>query len=251
VASILFGNPIKWQSLRKNWKPLLGLGFIGYFGLYGLQLSGLKSITSSESAAIMLLAPLFTVAIEVMISKKMNVINLISSVLGFIGASLILLKINPFLKNGNENIGIKLTIAAALCLGLSVVQTRKILTKESSDITIIELTFYSMLIGLLIFLPFSDWTEYPLQFKNITFSNLFSLLYLSLICSAFSFYLWNWSLKYISSSVASVSMYIKTPTALAVGALLVKEDLPVRFYYGTALIFIAVIISQKSKRSYT
>ena len=254
IAAIIFGfiallreNDFQFANVRARFGELLGLGFFGFSGLYILQMTALKHITSSQSAAIMLLAPVFTLITDSILKKELRLREALITVIGLIGASAILFDQYRVDFTGVAFHGLLLTIGASLCLGVSVIQTKRLLavSKQGSGFTVFNLTFYSVLIGLLGLVPFLI-LEQANSNQSIPITPAFWMwsAYLGILCSVVAFLVWNWSIKHVSPIAAAVAMYLKTPVALGVGAVLLHENLTLVFYAGTLLILATLFSNQ-------
>lgn len=245
VAAYLFKVRLRAAVVRHHFFPFLSLGIVGFSILFASQMWGLKYISSSESSVLMLMAPVFTVAIESIRQKKAVVMEFLMIFTAFVGAGLIILdqyKVNF----GDVNLsGVWFTLLAAFCLGASVIQTRALQRSELSlRPTVAEITFFSILIGFLFLLPLADFSRDNIATLFSRPELMLGVLYLSVVCSVIAFFLWNWSVKHMSTQSASVTMYIKTPVAIGIGTMIAKEQLSYRFFLGTVLIMGAVVVGQ-------
>ena len=150
----LFGYPI---ALPRGWRSLacvVSVGLVGFGLLYPLQLIGLKGITSGLSAAIMLTSPLFVIlAGAFILREKISNRKIGAVVLGLAGGVILLTASGSMSSVLNLDFVFPsvLTLAASLCLALSVILTRFF----KSPLNPQTLTFWSMLVGLLVIIPFA------------------------------------------------------------------------------------------------
>lgn len=253
VGLIIIG---KWQKksfefyhFSKFKTELLILGCINYVFLYAAQLYGLKHISSSLSAAIMLLAPIFTILIDIVKFKSISAKDGISILSAFSGSYLILIS------NMNNNSecsliqGILFTFVASFCLGYSVILVKnfkiKYEVKIKSSLSIFNLTLYSFGIAVIGFFPLMIFEIYETNKQiNFNFNVLAWLLYLGILCSIVAFIMWNYSIIKNHILVTSISMYLKTPVAFLLGFIFLQENLTLNFYIGTLLILIPLIFNQ-------
>lgn len=230
---------IQIEVLRSRLAALIGLGLVGYTGLYTLQMIALKHITSSQSSAIMLLAPVFTLIVESSLKGSIRGREVVTTAVGLLGAVMILFDQYKVDFSGIAFQGLILTILASVCLGVSVVQTKRLLVPIDGvpGFTVFNLTFYSLSIGALGLLPFVAIEQgNSTQLIPLDFRFWLWLSYLGIVCSVIAFLMWNWAVKNIPPSVVAVAMYIKTPVALGLGAALLHEHLTPVFYTGTSII---------------
>lgn len=224
------------------------LGVVGYVGLYYFQMTGLKSISSSQSASIMLLAPIVTLILNTFLSKKIRLVDILVISTCFLGAYLILLDSQEVSYRGAGFNGIILTLLASLCLGISVIQTKRLLRPTSCGLesfSVFNVTFYSLLIGLIgLSIIAVIESRFVGSSLDIKFESFAWLLYLGLICSVVAFLLWNWSIKHTHPTIVAGSMYLKTPVALGLGAFVLSEKLGLIFYLGSFAILVSLLFEQ-------
>lgn len=248
LIGVVKKNDFQLHLLKKRYREILLLGLIGYTGLYYFQIISLKTITSSQSASIMLLAPVFTLVGNSLITKKMLFKDASILLVSLAGAILILQDKTNIELNFFSNYSLLVALLSAFFLGISVLITKKLLQPTSSNIgsfSVFNVTFHSLTTGLvgLLVISIID-SESKFYISNLDFEAWGWLVYLGLICSVLAFLLWNWSIKYISSSVIAISMYLKTPVALGIGAFMLSEKLSAAFYLGTLLILSSLFFNQ-------
>lgn len=239
IVAAVKKDDLQIRNLKRRLAELIGLGLVGYTGLYTLQMIALKHIASSQSAAIMLLAPVFTLIVESSLKGAIKKREAVTTAIGLFGAAAILFDQYKVDLSGIAFQGLALTILASACLGVSVVQTKRLLAQngDSPGFTVFHLTFYSLSIGVLGLLPFvviEQLNGTPSIPMNLRF--WLWLSYLSVVCSVIAFLMWNWAIKKIAPPIVAVAMYIKTPVALGMGATLLHERLTPVFYVGTSII---------------
>lgn len=256
IASIAFfifvtllGKKIERPKNISEWMSLFLIGTSGFGILYPLQLAGLKYISSSLSAAIMLTSPLIVLVLgRTVLGEKLSPYKWASLGLGIIGGSILL-----FSRNGAENfslnsdflVGSLLTLASASSLALSVIVTRK----NSSKFSSVSITFWSMAIG---FIELSlaafifEKNTMPYLFENSNIMSWLALVFLALVCSAFCFFIWNAALAKTSPQEIASSMHIKTPTAVIIGLFIANETLGFQGFVGTTLVMAGVWLSQRN-----
>jgi drug/metabolite transporter (DMT)-like permease len=156
LVAIVRRNNFQLNVLKARFGSMLGLGSLGYTALYILQMTALKHIASSQSAAIMLLAPVFALVSESFLRKELRTRDAIVTAIGFAGAAAILVEQYRVDFSGVAFQGLLLTIGASLCLGISVIQTKRLLAPigDKPAFTVFNLTFFSLIIGAVGLIPF-------------------------------------------------------------------------------------------------
>lgn len=233
--STLAGRKIETPKSRNAWTFAALAGLVGFGALYPLQLIGLTKIPSGVSAIVMQSSPILVLAFSFLISKeKLTRRSLLAIALASLAS--ILLIANRGLNFGSTEIdfvGLGLTALAAVALALSVPINKK-LTQEVGPLSA---TFWSMAIGTvtLIFITLISETPDMNKILSASSSAWVALGFLSLVCSALCFFLWNYAIKHTNSTVVAYSMQIKTPTAVIIGFSLGSET------FGIATILAGIL----------
>lgn len=246
AGMLLLGRKIQTPKTGKDWFAVFGVALTGFGFLYPLQLTGLKYVSSGMSAAIMLTSPLFVLIFgQLFLKERLSFRKIGAIALGILGGVVLLSANNDFNSTHSSGfvIGSLLTLVASLSLAMSVIVTRK----ASKILDSGSLTFWSMLIGFLLLAVSAQVFEnqnFLNVFQRSTSSALIALTFLSFVCSAFCFFIWNYALTKASPKEIASTMHIKTPTAVILGATLAKEAIGINLVLGTVLVMSGVILSQ-------
>lgn len=253
----LLGLRLRFPSQARERLWLVAISVFGFGALYPLQLSGLTQISSGLSAALMLTSPLFLLlAGSAFLGEKLSSRKLLAILLGM-GGGLILLNGSHGLQ-GSHGIhslgepsrvlgGSLLTLAASLSLALSVIATRKL----AGALDAANVTFWSMLLGLLLLLPLSLWSlSVPASRSHapVTLSAVLALGYLAIVCSVVCFVLWNQAISRAPAKELATTMHVKTPAAILLGVVFAQEPLTGSLLCGAAVVTAGVWLSQTEKR---
>lgn len=254
LASILFGlcaiikeNDFQFLVFKKNIRDIIILGFFGFAGVYFFQMKALVTIASSQSSAVMLLAPVFTLLLGIYFNKKINKSSVVTITFCLIGALLIYADRYEFNYSKLENQGLLYTLISSIFLGLSVPLTQKIFKTDDqkNKLSAFNLTFYSIICGtslLVLFAIIENWETNLSFFYDRSFWLWTS--YLAFFCTFLAFFFWNWALEKISPTIAAGTMYLKTPVALILGSFFLLEDFGFIFYMGIIIIVVTLFASQ-------
>jgi len=249
VVLTLMGKKIELPSTKKQWLTLTILATSGFGLLYPMQLAGLKYISSSLSAAIMLTSPLLVLVLgRIVLKESLTTQKWIALGLGVFGGAILLSNQNgnqaALIKSTEFIVGSLLTLIAAGCLAVSVIATRKL----SKDLQTASITLWSMAIG------FFELTVAAFIFEenvlaaftqNASLMSWMALFFLALVCSAFCFFIWNAALAMTSPQEIASSMHIKTPTAVLIGICIANESLTLQICLGITLVMAGVWLSQQ------
>jgi drug/metabolite transporter (DMT)-like permease len=240
------GFKIQIPKTRTELASLLTVGLSGFGLLYPLQLSGLALISSGLSAAIMLTSPLFVIALgAVLLKESVSLRKVLALALGLLGGCVLIFSGgNSVFKTGsNVALGSLLTVVASLSLAFSVIATRK----ASAHMHSANITFWSMLFGLLLISPFSIRELANGGSFNPSALSILSLLYLSIVCSAICFMIWNRAIARSTPKELATTMHIKTPAAVVLGVMIAGETLSLAMIIGTAIVGFGVWLSQSKQ----
>ncbi len=253
ILAMLFVFPLFRKSIaipksRRLWGRILLIALSGFGLLYPLQLKGMTLISSSVSACIMLTSPLFVLLIATgMFKESLSNQKLVAIALGIVGGTFLIspggLSSPVWNINGVSQlmIGIGLTLLASICLAVSVLATKS----ACKELDAYSLTFWSMTLGLFMLLPFALGEHQPLFPSESPYQALLALTYLGLICSVAAFLLWNLAISKTPPQALASTMHIKTPVAVLVGVAIANESITLPILIGTALISLAVWLSQQ------
>jgi len=248
-----FGFKIEFPKSKSDWSHVFAVGVTGFGALYPLQLSGMKYVSSALSAAIMLTSPLLLVLLgPIFLGERLSSRKLLALGLGIAGGIFLISNGGSLSRLVNESrdilLGGGLTLAASLSLALSVVLTRKASKKISAP----TLTFWSMLIGLILIAPFSVFeTHVPqvaTQGQSSFYLAIFSLLYLAVICSALCFLIWNRAISRATPKELASTMHLKTPVAILLGTVVAGEAFRISQIFGALIVAAGVYLSQTERK---
>jgi drug/metabolite transporter (DMT)-like permease len=246
----LFRRQITAPKSLRAWVGVFVVALTGFGLLYPFQLAGLKLVSSGMSAAIMLTSPLFVViAGKLLLGDELTARKLTGIGIGIVGGTILLAGIGNFAFSSSSDflLGSLLTVAASISLAISIIATRKLSKELDSG----SLTFWSMGIGF-VFLAVSASvveTSSPLAIiSNGTARSWLALFFLSCVCSAFCFFIWNFALSKASPKEIASMMHIKTPTAVLLGVGIAGERLSPALVVGTLIMMVGVWISQTTSK---
>lgn len=188
-------------------------GFAIYMSLFNI---GLSTITSATSSVVIALSPVITpVGARFIYGEKLGKKSWLCILSAFIGV-LILLLWDGFL---SMNIGIIWTLGAVFAFCAYNLVSRALIEKGYNSL---EITTYSMSFGA-IFLSFSVKDGlYELQTASV--SQIFALIYLSILCSATAYLLWGKAMYY-AKKTSEVMIYMFTISFIStvLGFVILKE----------------------------
>ncbi len=265
VSKVVVGffPPLLWSSIRIIISSLVMLGFalssgrkhpVGgwkYFGpmvIFALLgtiinqasfLVGLKYTTSTNSAILNTLIPIFTLLIVTLRGQEpatlMRVIGFISAFAGV----LVIRKVEEFSLSNTTMVGDLLTILNCLSYGLFLSYSKNFLTKHDPVWTTTWLFIYGS-VGLTL-LAIPDWMNvvWPVMTPTLWGAVLFAILGATLATYFLNF----WALAHAKSSHVAVFIYLQPVVTSVITWLWYDEVVTLRTVLASGLIFVGLLLS--------
>lgn len=229
---------------KRDWLKLFLLSFIGIFLHITFFLYGLTLSSSINAPIISSSAPLFLIIASIFFLKeKPNVKRIAGGILGFLGVLIIVLL--PFIGDSsgidNSIIGNSLFILATVGIVVHVI----LLKELTRDYNPLVLLFWSFAIASILFLPlFINELIQTRSLFNIGFQGIAGITYGAVLASAFAYYLFHFSMKYLQASEVGLFTYIAPVVAIIVAGPLLHEAPSPTYIIGTALVFAGIYIAE-------
>lgn len=213
-----------------------GGAIMGVFLLtaYIFQTYGLKFTTAGKNA---FLTATYCVLVPfiywVYLKRRPDKFNIIAAAMCIVGIALISL--------GNDlsiGIGDVLTLICGVFFALHIIATDKAVQNRSTLlITMVQFATAGIIawIAALIFEPFP---------KAIPTDATWSIVYLTVMCTALCFFLQIFGQKYTSPSQAAIIMTLESVFGAIISVATGNDTLTVRLFFGFLLTFLAVFISE-------
>lgn len=236
ALSIISLKSKKEKIDKSDYKYFFIMGFIGYFISVDCQLLGTKIAGGSMASLINSLNPIIISVMAMFILKeKLEINKIIGIILSLFGVYMII--------GTGANIqflGVFISFIAVVGWAFMSVISRKISNKYSA----LTLTKVSMLIATICNIPVSFLEiqiTHPLI--QVDLSVILGLLYMGIVCTAFTNILWNKSLSLLPANTCSAFYPIQTLTSSFLGVIVFHEVLTTSFILGSTFIIIGVLIS--------
>lgn len=195
----------------------------------------LTTLPLATANAVFYASPLITVVLAVVVFReRASALAIVASVLGLVG---VLVIVNPSQVNG--------FVLAALVVALALAVNNLLIKKLPEDHGVIETLYYTTLLAL----PFGavgtlvEGASWSWEMAGLAFaSSLFVLVYAATCVFAY---------RAAQSNVVSSAEYTGLIGAVVIGMVFFAEQPDLRFYIGTALIVIPLIVLTLSQRGTT
>lgn len=221
---------------KSDYKYFFIMGFIGYFISVDCQLLGTKISGGSMVSLINSLNPIIiSVMAMIILNEKLEINKIIGIILSLFGVYMIV-----GTGANIEFIGVLISFIAVIGWAFMSVISRKISNKYSA----LTLTKVSMLIATVCNIPVSFLEiqiTHPLI--QIDIGAILGILYMGIVCTAFTNILWNKSLSMLPANTCSAFYPIQTLTSSFLGVLVFHEILTTSFVLESTFIIVGVLIS--------
>lgn len=247
-AFLLF--PFTYKELniaKKDVLSVFGIGFFGVFLNIVFFFFGLRLTESINAPIIASSGPILLILFSVFLLKeKLKQKVLTGTLVGLAGVLIIIFE--PLLQNGIDGnvLGNFFLLLATLGAVGHAVISKKVLLKYNP----LPVTFWSFLIGSLLFLPFFlNEVSSPSYLSGLNPQGIIGVVFGALFSSAIAYYLYEWGVKNINVSETCVFTYIDPVVAVVIAIPLLGERLTPIFIIGSLFVFAGILIAQ-GKLSY-
>lgn len=237
VRKLLRGCPITFRDLGE----LALLGFLSISIYFWLQYTGVNYAGASVSALLVVgFIPILTgLASTVVLKEQFRVHKAIGTGLGLIGVALITV---PDLLIGEVDwlfyLGVVCLLLNSVCWALYSTLSRRLLNRINNPSLV---TAFVTIMGTLALVPMSLASDWSL-IGALQYGQWLSVLFLSIACSGFGYFLWIYALSRVEAVKAAVWLYLE-PVAAFVGEAIIFGIMPrtSTLIGGAAIIFGALI----------
>jgi drug/metabolite transporter (DMT)-like permease len=203
--------------------------------------AGIKETSAISASALTLIIPLLSVLLGWwFLKEKVYIINLLGISLGLIGALIIIglhqIAFGSF--SSEDLVGNIFIVLASVSFVIGAMFSRDLLKKYPSMIV----TAVAFLIGVVTFFPpaVQEYLSNPSWTSQVTALGLIGLLYMVLLSSISSYFLFEWGLAKTSLIRADLFQYIEPIVATILAVLILGERVPFSFVIGAVLIILGV-----------
>lgn len=229
------------RALKFHLGYIIGLGVVGValFNIFqnigiGLTSSGIASLlVASNPVFILILSASF-------LGEKITKSKVAGIVLGFVGIIIVtfLGKNMALLLRSGSFWGNILALLSAVCWAVYSVMNKSALKRYSPLI----LTALAYVFGSLILFFFCFTFEDVSLIFQWSLSSWLILLYLGILASGVTFYLWNYALSIMEASRVSVFIFLIPVLAILLGKVILNETITSFTFLGTALVLSGIYL---------
>lgn len=231
---------------ESDYPNLIWIGLLGMTLNLGLIFLGFERTSSIEGTIITSSTPIMIVlAGWLFLKEKINRLEKTGIAVAFVGT--LFVTAEPFFRGNGESPvnfsgltgNLLILLSNFAFVGYTLV-SRKV-TKKYSAMT---LTFTSVIIGLLSFLPLSLYEVFiENRIPFFTGESVTSLIYMSLLSLAAAYFLYEWSLRYVEASEAGVFAYLQPIFMFPAAYFILNERITPLLWPGILIAGIGVVIA--------
>ncbi len=231
-----------FKKLHDLTKSTLRIGFFSgclIFGDFAFFTTGLQFTTASKSsfivAAYVVLIPLVYWLIH---RQRPSTNSVLGCIICLLGLSIILFNDFSTISSGDF-----ITMISCICHAFQVVLISATIKHEDpAAINIVQMTTCALLalITAMILEPFPHY---------VPMTNVLSILYLGIFATMICYLLSAYGQQYVHTSTASIIMSGECIIGCLFGVVFMGDPISWKIFLGAALIFIALIISEKKPKS--
>jgi len=229
---------------RKQILTAVGVGLVGYGISVALQFAGTHMSTASNAALVTSVTPAFILPFAAwLLGEKITRMRFLALLLSTIG---VIAVVDPRTADLSSNLflGNLILIGAAVTWALYSVLVRK----ATRDLAVLPATMVFLWGGLITSIPLSFFELQSTPIGPITWGVVAGVLYLGVISTALSMYMWNRAFATLDASVASLTFFAQPLVGVGLGALLLKDQLSALFLIGGALIGLGLWLATRPER---
>lgn len=233
----------KWRIHKRDFLIIIAIGVIGNTISIVTQEVGTMLSSAQMGAIITSSTPAFMVIFARLLLKEcLNLKKILSVCLATMGVFLIVGTSHLEL---SSKLGGLFLIIAALAWALMSVLVKRV----PDDYSQIVVTFYSILVALIVLTPFVLPRLHAINLSQLTPPAIWGgILYLGIVSTAGGFLLWNRGLQMLNASSGGLFFFFQPVVGTLLGWLILGENIGVTFWLGSALILTGVLFVINEKK---
>ena len=221
-------------------KYFLIMGILGVTLFYYFENSGLKYTTIANTSLITATIPLFTLLYaRIFLKKRLLWQNILGIPLSIIGTFVLFHK---DIIVSTSHIKGDLLIFASVFLWIAYSFAYDKISKKYSQIFILKIIF---IIGTITIFPFVIKDFFKINSNMINSKTVLSFLYLSMVCTLFSYFLWNTGIKRLGIKLTSNLILFIPVVSITTGILFWNENFSFNLIVSAILILTGSYLTSK------
>jgi drug/metabolite transporter (DMT)-like permease len=232
------GGPVR--LLREERKMLLLLSFLAIPVNQFLFLFGMRYTTASNAALLYATTPILVLIFSrLFLGERLTSKKIVGVILGFAGVMTVIFErgVNASMEYllGNVLIGF-----AVMAWGLYTVFGRRLIVRYGA----IEASSMTLIIGTLMFIPIGIIPALRFPFETLSVSSWMQILYLAIITSVFSYFLWYFALGRVEAGKVALFANLQPILTTILAVVLLGQEVTTGFVVGGIVALAGVVIAQ-------
>lgn len=228
------------RSLREDRRLVLFLSFIAIPVNQFLFLFGMRYTTASNAALLYATTPILVLIFSrLFLGERLTGRKVVGVILGFAGVITVIFErgISASMEYllGNVLIGL-----AVMAWGLYTVFGKKLIVRYGA----IEASSLTLIVGTLMFIPIGLVPALRFPYETLTVSSWMEILYLALITSVFSYFLWYFALGRAEAGKVALFTNLQPVLTTVLAVVLLGQEVTVAFVAGGIVALAGVVIAQ-------
>ena len=232
------------EVLREKFLYFVLLGATGVTLFNIFQNVGIQYTSSGIASVLLATNPLFVLVLSIIfLREEINRNRLIGMMLGFFGIVIVIFggkNIMGFLLSSSFA-GNILVLFSALCWGLYVIMNKRVLRQYSP----LLLTTSAFIFGSLLLFILCVFSRNFSVITGLSATSWLFVIYLGLISSGLTYLLWNYVLKRMEASKASVFLFLIPIVAILLGKIILAEKITSSLVVGTGLVLSGIYLVER------
>jgi len=231
------------KTLREKPLYFLLLGVVGVVLFNILQNLGIQYTSSGIASVLLATNPLFVLILGALfLRERLTGYKLVGIPLGFTGVAIVIFAskgIVGFFGSGSFA-GNILVLCSALCWSTYVLMNKKVLGQYSPLLLTTSAFIFGSALLFVLFLYSQDLST----LSDLSISSWLLVVYLGFVSSAFAYFLWNYALRRMEASKASVFLFLIPVVAILLGKAFLAEEASLSIITGIALVLLGIYLTQ-------
>ncbi len=245
VALLVFLPFLKFRKIPRGLTIKLAITGMVQFGLmYLTYLAAFRTLKAYEVALFTIFTPIFVTLIDDALARKFNPLHLVTALIAVAGTWIIE---GGSIQSPGVISGFLLVQASNLCYAFGQVYYRRIM-RTAEGFKDHEVFGY-LYLGAVIITATATALLVPISSITLTIKQLLTILFLGVVASGISFFLWNKGARLVNAGTLAIFNDLKIPLAVVVSLLVFGEqtDIPA-LLIGGAIVILSLVVNEMISR---
>lgn len=255
----IFAAAIVWAVLlwekqniripKKDWLPLLGMGFLGNLVYQGFFIIGIDFTLSANAAVMLGTIPIWVALLAHFFSdEKMDLFKMAGVLCAFGGILFIILGGKEEFSLGSDTfIGDAIMVLAAMVWALFTILSRPFLKRY----TPLQFSTIMSTIGCVLLLLAGLPAMAEVNWQTVSYTAYGGVLYSGALAIGAAYIVWNYGLQTVGAVRSATYQNLVPVLGLFFGVLLLNEQLTLVQYFGSSLVVAGIVLARWKRKAVT